>query len=36
LARKFSYYMLLVMVCNILIVWYLYAYRQTLFHHRRH
>jgi uncharacterized membrane protein (DUF2068 family) len=33
LAKKFSYYMLLVMVCNILIVWYLYAYRQTLFHH---
>jgi uncharacterized membrane protein (DUF2068 family) len=33
LAKKFSYYMLLVMICNILIVWYLYAFRQTLFHH---
>lgn len=33
LAKKFSYYMLLVMIINILIVWYLYAYRQTLFHH---
>jgi uncharacterized membrane protein (DUF2068 family) len=33
LAKKFSRYMLLVMVINILIVWYLYANRQTLFHH---
>jgi len=33
LARRFSYYMLAVMICNIIIVWYLYAYRQTLFHH---
>jgi uncharacterized membrane protein (DUF2068 family) len=35
LAKKFSYYMLLVMIINILIVWYLYAYRETLFHHRQ-
>jgi uncharacterized membrane protein (DUF2068 family) len=33
LAKRFSHYMLLVMICNILIVWYLYAYRETLFHH---
>jgi uncharacterized membrane protein (DUF2068 family) len=33
LAKKFSYYMLAVMICNIIIVWYLYAYRQTLFRH---
>jgi uncharacterized membrane protein (DUF2068 family) len=33
LARQFTYYMLAVMICNILIVWYLYAYRATLFHH---
>jgi len=33
LAKRFSLYMLLVMIVNTLIVWYLYAYRQTLFHH---
>jgi uncharacterized membrane protein (DUF2068 family) len=33
LARKFSIYVLLVMVVNVIIVWYLYAYRVTLFHH---
>jgi uncharacterized membrane protein (DUF2068 family) len=33
LAKTFSYYMLLVMIVNVLIVWYLYAYRATLFHH---
>ena len=36
LARRFSYYLLAVMICNIIIVWYLYAYRQTLFHHHHH
>jgi len=35
LAKKFSPYMLLVMIVNILIVWYLYAYRATLFHHHQ-
>jgi uncharacterized membrane protein (DUF2068 family) len=33
LARKYSPYMLLVMVINIVIVWYLYANLQWLFHH---
>jgi uncharacterized membrane protein (DUF2068 family) len=33
LAKKFSFYMVLVMIVNIIIVWYLYAYRETLFHH---
>ena len=33
LARRFSYYMLAVMICNAIIVWYLYANRETLFHH---
>ncbi len=33
LAKKFSFYMLVVMIVNILIVWYLYANRATLFHH---
>jgi uncharacterized membrane protein (DUF2068 family) len=33
LAKKFSPYMLAVMVANIFIVWYLYANRNTLFHH---
>jgi uncharacterized membrane protein (DUF2068 family) len=37
LARKFSPYMLLVMVINIVIVWYLYANREALFrHHHPH
>jgi uncharacterized membrane protein (DUF2068 family) len=35
LARRFSLYLVLVMVVNILIVWYLYAYRETLFHHHQ-
>jgi uncharacterized membrane protein (DUF2068 family) len=35
LARKFSPYMLLVMIVNIFIVWYLYANRKTLFHHHQ-
>ncbi len=33
LAKQFTLYMLLVMIGNALIVWYLYAYRATLFHH---
>jgi uncharacterized membrane protein (DUF2068 family) len=33
LARRFSYYMLAVMICNVIIVWYLYANRERLFHH---
>jgi uncharacterized membrane protein (DUF2068 family) len=36
LATKFSPNMLVVMLANILIVWYLYAYRKTLFHHHHH
>ena len=37
LARKFSPYMLLVMIVNVLIVWYLYVNRETLFrHHHPH
>ena len=35
LARRFSYYMLAVMICNIIIVWYLYSNRERLFHHHR-
>jgi uncharacterized membrane protein (DUF2068 family) len=33
LAKKFSYIVLLIMMINIVIVWYLFANRQTLFHH---
>ena len=33
LAKQATLYMLLVMIGNVLIVWYLYAYRATLFHH---
>jgi uncharacterized membrane protein (DUF2068 family) len=33
LAKKYSPYMLAVMIVNIFIVWYLYANRQALFHH---
>jgi uncharacterized membrane protein (DUF2068 family) len=41
LARKFEWYLLVVTIANILIVWYLYAYREQLFRHhhaphRRH
>jgi len=37
LAEKFSWYMVAVMIINIIIVWYLYANRQTLFrHHHPH
>jgi uncharacterized membrane protein (DUF2068 family) len=35
LARKFSPYMLAVMIGNIIIVWYLFANRDSLFHHSR-
>jgi uncharacterized membrane protein (DUF2068 family) len=33
LARQFSWYLLVVAIANILIVWYLYAYREQLFRH---
>jgi uncharacterized membrane protein (DUF2068 family) len=36
LAKKFSPYMLVVMIINIIIVWYLYTNRETLFHHSQH
>jgi uncharacterized membrane protein (DUF2068 family) len=36
LARKFSPFMLLVMIVNILIVYYLYVNRETLFRHHHH
>jgi uncharacterized membrane protein (DUF2068 family) len=36
LARKFSPFLLLVMVVNVLIVWYLYDNRAILFHHHHH
>jgi uncharacterized membrane protein (DUF2068 family) len=37
LAKQFSWYLLVVTIANILIVWYLYAYREQLFrHHHRH
>jgi uncharacterized membrane protein (DUF2068 family) len=36
LAKKFSPYMLVIMIANIFIVWYLYANRQALFHHHHH
>jgi uncharacterized membrane protein (DUF2068 family) len=35
MAKKFSFYMLLLMIVNILIVWYLYANRNALFHHHQ-
>ncbi len=34
LAKEFSWYKVALTVANILIVWYLYAYREQLFHHR--
>jgi len=33
LAKKYSPYLVAVMIANIFIVWYLYANRQSLFHH---
>jgi uncharacterized membrane protein (DUF2068 family) len=33
LAKQFSWYMVVLTIANILIVWYLYAYREQLFHH---
>lgn len=36
LARRYSPYLLLVTIVNILIVWYLYANREALFHHHKH
>jgi uncharacterized membrane protein (DUF2068 family) len=36
IARKFSWFMLLVMVTNVFIVYYLYHYRNVLFRHHHH
>jgi len=36
LARKFSWYMTVIMIINIFIVWYLYQYRNVLFRHHHH
>jgi uncharacterized membrane protein (DUF2068 family) len=36
MAKEFSFYLLLVTLANILIVWYLYANRDRLFHHHHH
>jgi len=36
LAKQFHPYMLMVALVNILIVWYLYANREQLFHHHHH
>jgi uncharacterized membrane protein (DUF2068 family) len=36
LAKQFSAFMLLVMFVNVLIVWYLYVNRETLFRHHHH
>jgi uncharacterized membrane protein (DUF2068 family) len=33
LLKNFSWYMLAVMLCNVVIVWYLYKYKDILFHH---
>jgi uncharacterized membrane protein (DUF2068 family) len=35
MAKKFSWYLAVVTIANILIVWYLYAYREQLFHHHQ-
>jgi uncharacterized membrane protein (DUF2068 family) len=36
LLKSFSWYMLAVMLCNVVIVWYLYEYKDRLFHHHHH
>jgi uncharacterized membrane protein (DUF2068 family) len=36
MAKQFSWYLAVVTIANILIVWYLYAYREQLFRHRHH
>jgi uncharacterized membrane protein (DUF2068 family) len=37
MARQYSWYLLVLTIANILIVWYLYAYREQLFrHHHGH
>ena len=36
LAKKFSPYMLVIMIANIFIVWYLYTNREQLFRHHHH
>lgn len=38
LAKQFNWYLVVLTIANILIVWYLYAYREQLFrhHHRPH
>jgi uncharacterized membrane protein (DUF2068 family) len=33
LLKNFSWYMFVVMLCNVVIVWYLFRYRDILFHH---
>ncbi len=36
LARKFSWYMTVIMIINVFIVWYLYHFRAVLFRHHIH
>jgi uncharacterized membrane protein (DUF2068 family) len=36
LLKNFSWYMLAVMLCNVVIVWYLYQNRERLFQHHHH
>ena len=36
LVEKFSWFVFGLTVINIIVVWYLYAYREVLFHHHRH
>ena len=36
LAKQFHPYMVLVMLANIVIVWYLFANRERLFRHHHH
>jgi uncharacterized membrane protein (DUF2068 family) len=36
LLKSFSWYMFAVMICNVLIVWYLLANRHRLYHHHHH
>lgn len=36
LLKHFSWYMLVVMLCNVVIVWYLFLNKDRLFHHHHH
>ncbi|MDB6059554.1 MAG: conserved rane protein of unknown function [Verrucomicrobiales bacterium] len=36
LLKHFSWYMFAVMLCNVVIVWYLFKYKDILFHHHHH